>query len=191
MRRSLPVRLLDALPPCRPFVGICFRNVAQQYATQRDILSAQGSQYSGGRYNFHGTYPVLYLSCDIHTCVEETSKSYQQAGASVAQALPRTIVGVEARLTSVLDLTDPAVLRLIGITRLRLIRTDWITSQESEAREAFTQTLGRLARDTGVEAILTPSAALPRTGKNLCIFSDQLLPTSHLRAINRQQLSVV
>ena len=191
MRRSLPTRLLDALPLIRPFVGICFRNVAQQYATQRDILSAQGGQFSGGRYNFRGSYPVLYLSCDIHTCVEETSKSFQQAGASVAQALPRTIVGVEVRLARVLDLTDPVVLSVLGITRLRLIRTDWLTCQENEEREAFTQTVGRLARETGVEAILTPSAALPRTGKNLCIFSDQLLPTSRLRAINGQRLPAV
>jgi len=83
------------------------------------------------------------------------------------------------------------VLSVLGITRLRLIRTDWLTCQENEEREAFTQTVGRFARETGVEAILIPSAALPRTGKNLCIFSDQLLPTSRLRAINGQRLPAV
>lgn len=147
MRRTLPERMQEAARLVTPFSGICFRNVAQRFATRRDVLSAQGSVLSGGRYNFHRTYPVLYLSGDIHTCVEETTKSFQQAGASVAQALPRTIVGVEVRLARVLDLTDPAVLRLLGITRLRLIRTDWITSQDIDDREAFTQKVGRLARD--------------------------------------------
>ena len=112
----------------------------------------------------------------------------QNAGASVAEALPRTIVGVEARLSRVLDLSDPAVLRILGATRLRLIRTDWVTSQDVAGREALTQQFGRLARDTGVEAVLAPSAALPRTGRNLCVFTDQLLPTSLLRAINTQRL---
>ena len=191
MRRTLAEKMRDAASLAVPFSGICFRNVAQRYATRRDILSTQGSQFSGGRYNFHATFPVLYLSCDIHTCVEETTKSFQQAGASVAQALPRTIIGVEVRLTSVLDLTDSAVLRLLGITRLRLIHTDWVTSQDVDGREAFTQALGRLARDTGIEAILVPSAALPRTGKNLCVFSDQLLSLSLLRAINTHRLPTV
>lgn len=188
MRRTLPEKMQEAARLAVPFSGVCFRNVAQRFATRRDVLSTQGSVLSGGRYNFHGTYPVLYLSCDIHTCVEETTKSFTQAGTSVAQALPRTIVGVEVRLTRVLDLTDPAVLRLLGITRLRLIRTDWVTSQDVDGREAFTQNIGRLARDAGLEAILAPSAALPRTGQNLCIFSDQLLPSSLLRAINAERL---
>ncbi len=123
MRRTLPDKMQEAARLAVPFSGVCFRNVAQRFATRRDVLSTQGSVLSGGRYNFHGTYPVLYLSGDIHTCVEETTKSFTQAGASVAQALPRTIIGVEAHLTRVLDLTDPFVLRLLGITRLRLIRT--------------------------------------------------------------------
>lgn len=191
MRRTLPEKMQQAVRLSVPFSGVCFRNVAQRFATQRDVLSALGSQLSGGRYNFHGTFPILYLSCDIHTCVEETTKSFQQAGTSVAQALPRTIVGVEVRLTNVLDLTDPAVVRLLSITRLRLIRTDWVTSQDVDGEEAFTQTIGRLAHDAGVEAVLAPSAAVPRTGKNLCIFSDHLLPNSLLRAINAHYLPPV
>ena len=174
-----------------PFSGVCFRNVAQRFATRRDVPSAQGSVLSGGRYNFRATYPVLYLSCDIHTCVEEATKSFTQAGASVAQALPRTIIGVEVHLARVLDLTDLSVLRLLGITRLRLIRTDWVTSQDIDGREAVTQKIGRLARDAGLEAVLAPSAALPRTGKNLCVFTDQLLPISLLRAINVRRLRAV
>lgn len=188
MRRTLAEKMADTALFARPFSGVCFRNVAQRYATRRDILSAQGSQLTGGRYNFHGTYAALYLSCDIHTCIEETTRSFQNAGASVAEALPRTIVGVEAHLSRVLDLTDPAILHFLGVTRLHLLRTDWVTSQDVAGREAPTQRLGRLARDAGVEAVLVPSAARPRTGKNLCVFTDRLLPASLLRAINPERL---
>ena len=191
MRRTPLVKMQEASRLAAPFSGVCFRNVAQHFATRRDVLSTQGSVLSGGRYNFHGTYPTLYLSCDIHTCVEETTKSFTQAGTAVAQALPRTIIGVEIHLARVLDLTAPPVLRLLGVTRLRLIRTDWVTSQDVNGREAFTQEIGRLAREAGMEAVITPSAALPRTGRNLCIFPDQLLAGSLLRAINVRSLHAV
>lgn len=188
MRRTLPQKMQESALRAVPYAGVCFRNVAQRFATEQDILSAQGSVLSGGRYNFQGTYPILYLACDIHTCVEETARSFRQEGASVAQALPRTIIGVETRLSHVLDLTDPTVLHSLRVTRISLTRTDWVTSQDVHQREAFTQKMGRLARDAGFEAVLAPSAALPRTGKNLCIFPDRLLATSLLRAINRDRL---
>ena len=123
--------------------------------------------------------------------MEETTKSFAQAGTAVAQALPRTIIGVEIHLARVLDLTAPPVLRLLGVTRLRLIRTDWVTSQDVNGREAFTQEIGRLACEAGMEAVITPSTALPRTGRNLCIFPDQLLAGFLLRAINVRSLRAV
>ncbi len=191
MRRSLPQKMQEAARSAVPFSGICFRNVAQRFATRHSILSTDGSLLAGGRYNFRGTYPVLYLACDIHTCVEETTKSFAQSGSAVSQALPRTIVGVEVSLSDVLDLTDPAVRRRLDITRVSLTHTDWVTSQDVYGLEALTQKVGRLARDAGFEAILAPSAALPRTGKNLAILPDQLLSSSRIQVVNRDRLPAV
>ncbi len=58
MRRSLPQKMQEALRRAAPFSGICFRNVAQRFATRQTILSTDGSLLSGGCYNFRGTYPA-------------------------------------------------------------------------------------------------------------------------------------
>jgi len=59
-------------------------------------------------------------------------------------------------------------------------------TQNVDTSEAFTQQLGRLARDAGFEAILVPSAVT--RGKNLDVFPDRLLPGSSLKIINRSRL---
>jgi RES domain-containing protein len=171
------------LPLAIPFEGVCFRNVRQKFATPQQILSAEGSFLKGGRYNFRETFAVLYLSCDIHTCLEETTQSFRVHGLEVAEALPRTVVGIQVRLSQVLDLTNPRIRHRLGVTKRELVETDW-KSFQSLGQEALTQQLGRFARDAGFEALLVPSAALPRTGKNLDIFPDCLLPTSSLHAMN-------
>lgn len=45
-----------------------------------DIISGKGSITYGGRFNFIGKFEVLYLSCDIHTSIEETTKSQLHSG---------------------------------------------------------------------------------------------------------------
>jgi hypothetical protein len=67
-----------------------------------------------------------------------------------------------------------------------LIAPNWARTQRIDNREAFTQQIGRLARETGFEAILVPSAVT--RGKNLDIFPDRLLPGSSLKIINRHLL---
>ena len=190
MRQSLARRLQETTSTAVPFTGICFRNVSQQFARRQDILSATGSLIAGGRFNLAGTFEVLYLSCDIHTCLEETTRSFLRDGFDVAKALPRTIIGVEVTLSQVLDLTASAVRRRLGVTRTSLTQTDWQKSQDVGGQEAFTQEIGRLARDAGFEALLVPSAAT-RSGRNLNIFPDRLLPGSQYRAINRERLPLV
>jgi RES domain-containing protein len=141
----------------------------------------------GGRFNFIGTFEVLYLSCDPHTCLEETTKSIQRPAHEVAQALPRTLVGIEVRLSRVLDLTDASVRRRLGIRKKDLTAPNWEKSQNVHKQEALTQQIGRLAREVGFEAILVPSSMT--RGKNLDIFPDRLLTRSRLRVVNRQNLT--
>lgn len=110
--RNFSQRVQDAISVAVPFSGICFRNVSQRFANQQEILSARGSLIGGGRFNFKGLFEVLYLFCDVHTCLEETTKSLQRAGRDVARALPRTIVGVDVTSSQVLNLTDPVIRKL-------------------------------------------------------------------------------
>lgn len=183
MPKPLSQKLRDAIPLGVPFSAVCFRNVSQRFANRHEVLSAQGSLLGGGRFNFKGLFEVLYLSCDVHTCLEETTKSLQQAGRDVARALPRTVIGVDVVLSRVLDLTDATTRRRLGLTRASLVEAGWLRIQEIDNHEAFTQSLGRLAREAGFEAILVPSAAV-RLGRNLDIFPDRLLPGSHLSLVN-------
>jgi RES domain-containing protein len=190
MRRPLVQVILSLVPAATTFHGICFRNVSQRFASRQDILSARGSLLTGGRFNFRGAFELLYLSCDVHTCLEETTKALLYDGFIVAKALPRTIIGVEVELQRVLKLTDAAIRRRRGVTAGDLIRTDWQHAQDVLGREALTQEIGRLARDAGFEALLVPSAAT-RSGRNLDIFPDRLASTSYCRVLNADHLPLV
>ncbi|MGH7452287.1 MAG: RES family NAD+ phosphorylase [bacterium] len=167
MPRFSAEKMRDSLQWAVSFAGVCFRNVSLQFANMRDVLSAQGSINRGGRFNFKGAFEVLYLSCDLHTCFEEATKSWQRPGFEVAMTLPCTVVGVEVKLSRVLDLTDGAVRRRLGITKANLIAPNWARTQRIDKLEAFTQQIGRLAREAGFEAILVPSAVTH--GKNFDI----------------------
>jgi len=182
----LQEKIQKALLWAEPFANVCYRNVSLQYANRIDIISAQGSINAGGRFNFKGAFDVLYLSCDLHTCLEETTKSLQRPGLEIAMLLPCVVIGIEVKLRRILDLTNDVTRRKLGITKNSLIATDWEKSQNIFHQEAFTQQLGRLARDAGFEAILVPSAVM--RSKNLDVFPDRLLPGSSLKIINRSRL---
>jgi len=186
MPPTLSEKMRDALQWAVPFSGVCFRNVTMKFANTRDILSAKGSFLAGRRFNFKRTFEVLYLSCDLHTCLEETTSSLKRDGFETAITLPRLMIGIEVNLQRVLNLTDGARRRKLRITSRMLTAPNWAKTQNVDKKEAFTQQLGRLARDAGFEAILVPSAVT--RGKNLDIFPDRLLTGSSLKLINRHQL---
>lgn len=189
MPKSLSQKLSDALPFAVPFTGVCFRNVSQRFANQRSVLSATGSRIAGGRFNFIGVFAVLYLSCDVHTCLEETTKSLSLDNFDVAMSLPRTIIGIEVTLSRVLDLCVRDTRRRVGISLADLLRTDWEQTQSVFKCEAITQELGRFARAASFEALLVPSAI--RRGRNLDIFPNRLLPSSSLALGNQDRLPMV
>jgi len=186
MQRALPEKMRDALQWAEPFSGVCFRNVTLKFANFRDILSAKGSFLAGRRFNFKGAFEVLYLSCDLHTCLEKTTSSLQRDGFETAITLPRLVIGIEVNLQRMLNLTDGTLRRRLGITSRMLTAPNWVKAQNVDNKEAFTQQLGRLAREAGFEAILVPSSVT--RGKNLDIFPDRLLPGSSLKIINRHLL---
>lgn len=165
--------------------GICFRSVKQKFANQHDILSVEGSLFTGGRYNFAGAFGVLYLACDPHTCLEEVARATRVGGFRAAENFPRTFIGIRVRLTTVLNLTDPRMRSRLGISRELLVKTDWERIQ-ARGHEAPTQALGRFARAAGFEAILSPSAAW--AGNNLNIFPENVLSSSELSLVNGAQL---
>jgi RES domain-containing protein len=182
---SLEQKIRRAIKHAVPFEGVCFRSVKQRFANQQDILSAQGSLFTGGRYNLAGAFGILYLACDPHTCLEEVTRTTTAGGFRAAESFPRTFIGIKVRLSKVLDLTNPRMRQRLGISKKLLVTTNWERIQD-EGREANTQALGRLAKAAGFEAILTPSAAW--NGNNLNIFPDNVLSSSALSLVNENQL---
>ena len=167
-----------ALPFAKPFKGICYRNVGPKYYAS-GALSTEGSKRVGGRFNPKGL-GLLYLSCDLHTCIEETTKSLSQTADAVATALPRLFFAVEVKLSRVLDLTDETVRQSLGVTEAQLTAKDWSEIQSS-GQEALTQSIGWLAQAAGFEGLLVPSAVFQ--GKNLNIFIDDLIPPAYVKML--------
>jgi len=133
-------------------------------ARYRDALASdQGAYLAGGRYNAPETFGALYLGESPETCRAELARQGRPARA-------RFVLGAfRVTLSKVCDLTDPAVLRALGVARDDLVRDDW----------TMTQALGALIREAGFEAALVPSVAGPHV--NLVIFADRLGGESEVR----------
>ena len=162
-----------------------FRNVGQAYARKRSFLGIGGSVLYGGRFNYIGTFGVLYLSLDTETCWAESLSQYDTSSKK-ASSMPRTIIGIEVELNKVLDLTNHWVLKRLGITRADLF-CDWEDYQDNQQIEAPSQRIARLAREAGFEAIKVPSKAR-EGGRNLDIFPDNVKPPSRYVLINKDKL---
>ncbi len=171
-------------PLAKEFEGVCVRIVNTQRAKSGEALSTEGSRIHGGRYNSKGEFGVLYLSCDEPTCLAEINYYLNKYGMDPASLSPgaKAIVDVSVKLTKVLDLTNPDIRLAIGVTESDL-KMEWDEVQR-EGGEALTQSISRLAREAGFEAIIVPSAR--HSGKNLVILNpDSLSPAQLLVAGQR------
>jgi RES domain-containing protein len=129
-------------------------------ASRKDeILSTEGSVLFGGRYNRKGLFGALYLSQGKEICLVERTKA---AGGDIKNLQSQIIGEIEVSVDKVIDLTDKATMNHLGIRREDLIHpTD----------HAFSQLIGKLARDNGVDGLLVPSAA--GSGNNLVVFDPE------------------
>jgi RES domain-containing protein len=167
--------------------GALFRSASPRYANKGDLLTGAGSKTAGARWNPPKSFRTAYTSLDPHTAVDEALAHFVHYGLSVAKAMPRVIVALEARLRRVLDLTDGAVRHRLGVSEQRLLDEPWRDEQKI-GREALTQAIGRLAFDADWEGLQVPSAAR-KGGVNLIIFPANLdAPGSWLTIINKAEL---
>jgi RES domain-containing protein len=86
----------------------------------------------------------------------ETLWLYRRAGIPVEKAMPRLFVALRVSVSRALDLTIEGYLQRFGIDRNSLSADDWRSEQE-RGEAALTQTVGRVALATGIEAMLVPS----------------------------------
>jgi RES domain-containing protein len=168
----------------RPLSGIVYRSAVPKYANSEDLLTGEGARRFGGRWNPPGVAAV-YGSFAPQTAMEEALAQARYYGLPAHAAMPRTFVAIEFDLARVIDLTDGAVRRSLGVSEKRVLECDWRV-EAAAGWNPLTQEIGEGARLAELEALVVSSAA-DRGGRNLVVFVENLLPESRLSvaAVNR------
>lgn len=120
----------------------------RQQSPGYDPRSGAGARQAGGRFNPPQSFPVLYLASSVETAAAELRRQAETVGVTLGDALPREVFQYRLTLTSVLDLTQPDVLRVLDVTAEEILADD---RQVSRA-------IGEAALAGGFQAVLAPSA---------------------------------
>ena len=136
-----------------------------------DFLYANGPIIGGGRFTPKGGAPSLYMGESAHTAKLEKRRA---AGFSTVKRKEQPIevnYALEAKLSAVLDLTDPDVTDKLEISKNEIVSA-WRFRADSKTPP--THILGtEVVRSKRFSAIRYPSAANPR-GKCIVVFLDRL-----------------
>lgn len=170
----------------RAFRGVLYRACDPIYANARDLLTGEGSQKAGGRWNTPAGAATVYLAQTVQGAIAETLGLPGYYGFDPAKRLPLTLVAVDAELEIVLDLTGPRIRKSMGVTLSAMIGGDW-RQENADGHEALSQAIGRAAFELGAHGIIVPSA-VKRTFKNLDVFPANLRGTGHLKIRRAERL---
>jgi RES domain-containing protein len=144
--------------PVSEFAGTVYRICPARYGGS--LISMRGSFLYGARYNIRCYFGTLYTSLSKETARREMARYF---------TVPPRDGFVEAsimlRLSRVVDLTNRRQLRKAGVTWEDLIG----------GRYSITQEIGLRAWESGIEALLAPSAA-HAAERNLAVFLDNQRP---------------
>jgi RES domain-containing protein len=161
-----------AIPSAISWSGTVYRSVSPDFDRPSTVLSGEGARIVGARYTPRGEFATLYTSLDPETAMSEAVQRLRDYGISVTIAFPRVFHAIEVELSSVLDLTKPAIRRAMKFTKASLVAENWRDCREGH-RETLTQAVGRAAWNLQFGALLVPSAR-HRHGRNLVIFPDHV-----------------
>jgi len=162
---------------------LVFRASEPTYATEGDLLTGEGSRQHGGRWNPRLSFATVYASFSDATALAEAKANHVYYHLNPADALPRTIVAIDVNLSKVLDLTDGAIRRTLGVSVTRMRNDDW-RALNRRGDESLTQATGRAAYQSGLEGLIVPACD---AGKNLVWFPGNLRGTSKatIRNVNK------
>lgn len=148
-----------------------------KFSSEADILSGEGGLRADGRWNVKGRFRCSYTSQKTETAMQEALISTRRKGLPDERALPRTLVSLNLDVQKVLDLTNGKIRLRCRIGRDRIIEEEWWIENQN-GKEAWTQAVGRAAKNAGFEVILSPSAADKPHGVNVTVFTENLLSGS-------------
>lgn len=183
---SLNERIANLAAAATEFRGEIYRSASPKYATSRDLVTGEGAKRFGGRWNPAGVAAV-YGSLTPQTALEETLAHARYYGLPINTSMPRTFVAIHVELSRVLDLTSGGNRQSLRVSEWRMLECDWRAECDA-GREPITQQIGRLAAETGLEAILVRSSA-DDSGSNLVVFPDNLSKASCLSVVSPDRLN--
>lgn len=163
------------------WTGVIYRAASPRYARSGDLVSGLGAMKVPGRWHPKGSFRVVYGAIEPEAAFAESLAMHRYYQLPFHLAMPKVVAAVRVDLSSVLDLTNSQVRRRLGYFIPVLTELDW-RQADAAGQVPLTRQLGIAAHAAGLEALLVPSAALPRA-RNLVIFPDNLLPSSRLVAV--------
>lgn len=163
---------------------VVFRCSEPTYATEVDLLTGEGSRQHGGRWNPPSSFATVYASFSEATALAEAKANHLYYGLDPVDALPRTIVAVDVKFASVLDLTEGMIRKTLGVSASRMRSDDW-RKLVRRGTESLTQAIGRAAYESGLEGLIVPACD---GGQNAVWFPDNLRSTSKVTIRNAAKL---
>ncbi|MEX2286844.1 MAG: RES family NAD+ phosphorylase [Planctomycetaceae bacterium] len=157
-----------------------YRSTSPKYANEQDLVTGEGSRQYGGRWNPPGI-AAIYSSLTPETAMAEAIAHARYYGFPVQSIMPRTFVAISFKLQRVLDISDAKLRRKLGISKAKLVKTDWRAAKDA-GQSPVTQAVGQAAFDAGIEALIVPSAVVP-TERNLVVFPGCLLDGSSMTVL--------
>jgi RES domain-containing protein len=156
-----------------------YRMIGVKYL--KNPLSALGSKFTGGRYNYIGEFEVLYLAPNPQTALQEILKNIN------FRFPPKSLITIEVDTKCVLNFRAKKVISALGIEINRLF-LPWRKIQDIDQEKAYTQILGQVVYDSKIfEGIQYPSAKVK--GKyNLAIFPDRLKKESSIKVYDPDKI---
>src|SRR5262249_31211304 len=125
----------------------------------------RAARRAGSRWGAAGLVGAVCAGLEPETAKGELLAAYAEFGIPPA-AMPRglRLVAYQLQLEKGLDLNDPVVREVLGVSTADLLAAGW-----GRGGEALSQALGRAAEQAYYEGLLAPSAVVPG-GNNLVLF---------------------
>ncbi len=148
-------------------------------------MNGEGSRRFGGRWNPKGI-AMVYASLTPEVAMAEALANNRYYGIPVEDAMPRTFVAIDVRLSRVLDLRSALAWNALGIELHDLKHVDW-RLEATKGIEPLTQKIGRAAHARRWEGLVVPSAAAE--GHNLLVLPEHLGNGSSIRIRHPDRLT--
>ena len=169
------------------FSGTTFRSCTPSYASEEDLLTGEGSNLHGARWNPKGI-AVVYAADSPETAMAESLAHYRYFGIPVQSAMPRTFVAIALKLQCVVDLMESSVRQRLHVSKDTMVAIDWRKDVKAGLLP-ITQMIGQAAFDAGVEALIVPSA-VQSDAFNVLVFPANLKKGSRIQILNVDSLGL-